>query len=329
MWRVLRYTVLVLLAVLVLSGGLAAFLALTAPGPHAAPGWTRLKDMPEPRGEAAMAAVEAAAAARVYVLGGISGLGNTVATVSVYDPGADTWSRAPDLPEARNHAAAAALNGTVHLAGGSPRATSLAPVADLWALPPGAQAWQMLPDMPEGRAGHGLASVEGKLYVVGGEGSSSRVLVYSPDAGWSMGAAMPARRDHLAVLAVNGEIWAVGGRVGLGQLMERVDIYDPRTDTWRGGPPLPAPMSAMAGGVLSSGIHIVGGEDPALSGGVLDRHYRLAPGEQAWEPAPLPVVAVHGVPGAVVSDRLVIAGGATRQGALSVLAWSGVAQAYP
>jgi hypothetical protein len=40
-------------------------------------------------------------------------------------------------------------------------------------------------------------------------------------------------------------------------------------------------------------------------------------------------VATHGSASAVLSDKLVIVGGARRQGALSPLGWTGIVQVYP
>jgi hypothetical protein len=54
----------------------------------------------------------------------------------------------------------------------------------------------------------------------------------------------------------------------------------------------------------------------------------LAPGTTRWKDAPLPIVAVHGAAGAVVDGRLIVTGGARRQGALSPLGWSGVAESF-
>jgi hypothetical protein len=155
--------------------------------------------------------------------------------------------------------------------------------------------------MPEGRLGHDLVAVDGRLYVVGGDGPGSDVLVYEPGRGWERGAALGSRPDHIRAVVLDGEVWAIGGRID--DLTSAVSIYDPEADAWRDGPELPFGMSAMAVGVLDGAIHVVGGEDPDLLGGrVHDRHVVLAPGAEAWEPAPEPLLPVHGAGYGVLPD---------------------------
>lgn len=341
MRTILKRTVIGLLSLVVLFAGLIAYLALTTPGPREAPGWGRLPDLPRPRGEFA-AAVGArvgdcppenpacsASPVRLFVMGGIGGLGRTVDTVDIYDPEEEAWSAGPSLPEKRHHPAAAGWGGLVYLSGGSTSATDWTPLDNFWVLAPTESSWGPLPAMPEGRMGHQMVALDGKLYVIGGRGDSANVLIYEiATRQWQTGAEMPAPRDHLAVAVEGTRIYAMGGRDDA--LLARVDVYDTASDSWTEGPPLPEPMSAMAAGTLEDGIHVVGGEEPAtLGGGVIDKHYHLLPAGQAWQQAQLPIVATHGSASVVLSDRLMIIGGARRQGALSPLGWTGIVQVYP
>jgi hypothetical protein len=303
-------------------------LMATNPGPRSTDRWGRLADMPGARGEVA----SAVAGDRLVVLGGLHGPGRTSRAVTAYDRAEDRWGRLPDLPAPRHHAAAAGLDGAVYVTGGSPRATDWRPRDQLWRLGPGASDWEVLEPMPEGRLGHDLLAVDGRLYVVGGDGPGSDVLVYEPGRGWERGAALGSRPDHIRAVVLDGEVWAIGGRID--DLTRAVSIYDPEADAWRDGPELPFGMSAMAVGVLDGAIHVVGGEDPDLLGGrVHDRHVVLAPGAEAWEPAPEPLLPVHGAGYGVLPDgpgteALVIAGGSRRQGVLSVLAWTALTQEH-
>jgi hypothetical protein len=181
--------------------------------------------------------------------------------------------------------------------------------------------------MPEPRWGHRMVAHGGRLVVVGGQGPTARVLIYDPVDGWTTGAPMPAPRDHLSVVVLDDRIWAVGGRAP--ESLSRVDIYDPVGDRWEAGPALPAPTSGAAEGVVNGRILIYGGEEPALWGGeVFDRHWMLDPdgAPERWQPAPPPPLAVHGADGAVFQGTLLIAGGASRHGALSVIAWTDLVQ---
>lgn len=325
---------LVCVLLVVIAGivvGVAAYvggLIVTNPGPRDAMGWTLLAPLPSSRGETAAAV----AGGKLYVIGGMTGLGaDASAEVSAYDPVGNTWSTTPSLPEARHHAAAASLDGTLYVSGGAPSAGDWVPQRTLWSLPPGAAAWHPLSPMPDARLGHRMVAVDGHLFVVGGIGLTGDVLIYDPATdSWSLGAAIPASRDHLAAVAVNEEIWAIGGRSG-GQIHTRVDIYDTTTDSWREGPPLPEPTSGAAEGVIDGVILISGGEDPGGTGAVIDRHWMLdttAGPAAGWEPLSPPPLPVHGAHGAALDGSFLIVGGATRQGAFSRLSWTPTAQAY-
>jgi N-acetylneuraminic acid mutarotase len=328
MQRLVRLAIVVLLGIVVGVAAYVATLLVTNPRPRDAVGWTLLAPLPSGRGETAAAV----AGGRLYVIGGMTGLGGqATAEVSAYDPGADSWAAAPALPAARHHAAAAALDGTVYVSGGGPTADDWTPQPMLWSLAPGADAWQPLAPMPEGRLGHRMVAVEGRLYVVGGIGSTADVLIYDPETdSWAKGAPMPAPRDHLAAVVVNPEIWAIGGRSG-GQIHSRVDVYDATTDAWREGPPLPEPTSGAAEAAIDGVILISGGEDPRGTGSVIDRHWMLDTGSgqtARWEPLSPPPLPVHGAHGAALDGRFLIVGGALRQGAFSRLSWTITAQAY-
>jgi hypothetical protein len=298
-------------------------LRVTNPAVRKTSSWGRLAEMPEQRGETA----SAGAGNRMIVAGGLYGVGRTADSVYVYDMARNEWTRGRSLPAPRHHAAAAAIGDHVYVSGGSPGATDWKPTDTLWRAKPG-EAWRSLRSMPEGRQGHAMVALNGRLYVVGGVGASDRTLIYDPARDvWTTGAALPSGLDHLRAVAWRGEVWAIGGRDRAPT--RRVDIYNPATDGWRSGPDLPGPMSAMAVGVLGDGLHVAGGEDPGLVGGrVIDEHYVLAQNGRRWVAADRLMLPVHGAGYAVLNGRLIVAGGAAREGLLSTIAWTAVTQRY-
>jgi N-acetylneuraminic acid mutarotase len=311
-------TVAALAAVIAVA---VAVLVATNPDPRPVDGWSELAPLPEPRGEVASAVVGGPGGERLAVVGGFVRPIRTSDAVTFYDPVEDHWAAGPPLPEPRHHAGAAGLDGALYVSGGAPSTGDWDPRHEVWVLERDASDWAPVEPMPEGRLGHRMVAHEGRLYVVGGEGGAD-VLVYDPDTGWSVGAAIPQPRDHLGVVVRDGEVWAIGGR-HQDQMFDRVDVYDPAADTWRSGPPLPAPTSASAAGVLDGTILVLAGEDRAtFAGQVFDVAWRLPPGADDWQPAaPLPL-PVHGAGDGVVGGRLVVAGGASRQGALSIFSWT-------
>jgi hypothetical protein len=53
------------------------------------------------------------------------------------------------------------------------------------------------------------------------------------------------------------EIWVIGGRVRSLARQRRVWIYNPKTDRWRAGPPLPKPMDTLATSATDDEIHAI------------------------------------------------------------------------
>jgi len=323
--------VVALLGVVLGAGGYLAYQVLSAPSPGAAPGWALLAEMPNPRGETAAAVI----GSRLYVLGGLAGVAAQASTdVSVYDVTTNEWSTGPALPESRHHAAATADDVAVYITGGASSVVDWTPTDTMWVLRAGADTWQAVAPMPDARLGHRMVVLAGILYVVGGIGDRASgvapgtTLAYDPAAdAWSERAPLALNRDHLAVVVVEGRIWALGGRAGGGN-HALVDIYDPAADAWQGGPSLPEPVSGAAEGAVGGQILLSGGEDPG-AGVIVDRHWLLdtrAGEAAAWVELPGPPLTVHGAPGVIVGDRFVIPGGSSRPGGQSSTAWTGATQ---
>ncbi len=323
MFRLLRWLVRLVFIVVVVVALVVTVLWLTRPQPASSPGWERLADMSVARGEVAAAVADG----KLVVAGGLRGAGTTSRDVSVYAIATDRWRPGRALPSPRHHAAAASVGKRVYVSGGARTATDWTPTTTVWRSRPGGR-WDELPAMPEGRQGHAMVALGGRLYVVGGVGPSDRTLIYDVSRKrWTTGAPLPGGRDHLRAVAWDGRVWALGGRSG--DPLRRVDIYDPRRDTWTSGPELPDPMSAMSVGVVDETLHVVGGEDPdAIGGGVSTKHFALDRNGDRWREDSAAILRVHGAGFGMYKDTLIIAGGASRQGALSTISWTGVTQSF-
>ena len=105
--------------------------------------------------------------------------------------------------------------------------------------------------------------------------------------GWRTLAPMPTPRSEVAVAAVGGKIYVVGGFEGDGSTSDAVEVYDPVTDTWTQAPPLPEPRHHTAAmGVGGAFLYVIGGfgtsfSDPQSSVFRFDTTYRDLGGASA------------------------------------------------
>ena len=126
----------------------------------------------------------------------------------------------------------------------------------------------------------GAAIVGGKIYVLGGQGyrlpEASRfentVEIYEIESGKiTHGAPMPTPRAYFATALWSGKIYAIGGTHGdmlaMGET-NRTAIYDPTTNAWTEGLPMPTARATKAV-VTPDGIVVIGGyRGPAVSVGL-------------------------------------------------------------
>ncbi len=126
---------------------------------------------------------------------------------------------------------------------------------------------------------------------------------------------MPTPRNHLLAAAVNGQIYAIGGRLGSAQITvaddtDLVEAYDPAADQWKDQGRAPVRRSGMAGGVFNGKIYIAGGEFQDWEGAkAFWAVQRFDPSTGMWENLPRMQLAHHGFASGFVDGALHVAGG--------------------
>ena len=75
---------------------------------------------------------------------------------------------------------------------------------------------------------------------------------------WRTLAPMPTPRSEVAVAALDGRIYVVGGFEADGSPSARVEVYDPATNAWSEAAPLPEPRHHTAA-VAMGGLYVIGG----------------------------------------------------------------------
>ncbi|MGH8774505.1 MAG: Kelch repeat-containing protein [Jiangellaceae bacterium] len=281
--------------------------------------WERLDPAPSTRSEVGTATV----GTRIHVIGGFDALGDSLATVEVFDTDTGQWEPGPDLPAPVNHAMAAAVGDAVYVFGGyRGRLTDVR--SEVFRLDDG--AWQEMAPMPEGRAAGTAIAADGTVYVAGGmtphgDGPGTHLaeemLVYDAAADdWSTAPGPPTPREHLGGAGSGGLVYTVGGRRPSDrepyENQGAFEMYDPATGQWSALADLPTPRGGLSAAATCSGhIVAVGGENLEDGGASTFAEVEaFDPGAGTWQALPPMPIRRHGLGVATVDTVLyTLAGG--------------------
>lgn len=247
----------------------------------------------------------------IWVAGGFED-GAIVRSVRVYDPATDVWSDGPSLPAPRHHMSLVSFDGELYAFGGM-ETLQFEPLDTAWVLRGG--AWIDVAPLPIDRGACAAARVGDEIVLAGGNqargGLAIDTLIYTPASdSWRTGAPIPTPREHLAAVAIDGELWTLAGRMNsLETNTDLVEIYDPSTDTWRAGPSMPAPRGGFGAAVLDGFVYAIGGEQPDRA---LDSVDRYEPARMTWSSAPPIPTPRHGHGVVALAGRVWVVGGADR-----------------
>ena len=186
---------------------------------------------------------------------------------------ADTaWTSMANMPTARAGLGVAVVNGKIYAIGGTDGSSSLNTNEQ---YNPSTNQWTSETPMPTARSDFAIAVFNNQIYVIGGtigNGFVGNNEAYDPATNsWEMKTSMPTPRSELTACVLNDKIYLIGGKkysntspyyneTGL------TEIFDPSTNTWSTGSPLPTPVYGYASAVVDNKIHIIGGSMNSVSG---------------------------------------------------------------
>jgi N-acetylneuraminic acid mutarotase len=248
--------------------------------------WQPLAPFPAPTREI----VAVSAAGKIYMFAGQGNLFTPLGLVYEYDPVSNVWTKKKNMPLPVHHAAIVDYNGKIYSFGGFKKPasgeTTWEAINNSWEYDPSTDVWKALKPMPSVRGAASVAVVNGKFYVMGGAGVHPGMknvpLIVGPDGtpnrsldtveeydlssdSWRVRTTMPTPRNHFGLAAVNGKIYAIGGRMGsafgpFGSDTDVVEEYDPATDTWGlEKARMTTPRGSMSWGVYNGRVYVVGG----------------------------------------------------------------------
>ena len=171
------------------------------------------------------------------------------------------WSTLPPVPSPRQEVAFDVLDGKLYIIGG------IGGDSAVEAFNSETGDWEELPDLPRGLHHGSAAAVGGKIYSIGGFASGgpifgtplAEVFEFDPSrASWEARAPLPSPRGGLMSLALNGLIYAIGGR-DQSNSFTNVDVFDPDLNAWSPAASLPVPLDHLAAAMVDGRIYVAGG----------------------------------------------------------------------
>ena len=194
----------------------------------------------------------------VVVAGGFIevGVGRTgvTPTVEAYSPDSDTWRDLPDLPEARHHGMAAVVGGRLFFIGGYTPSGN--PSAAVWELVD--EAWRDVAPLPAPVAAGAAVTMGQSIFLVGGVPDGNLYRYDVEGDAWTTLPPSGTKREHVAAVVLEGEIWAIAGRWD--EVFDTTEVFDPETQAWRAGPSLGEARSGFGAAVVDGAIVVAGGE---------------------------------------------------------------------
>ncbi|MDX2103478.1 MAG: galactose oxidase [Alphaproteobacteria bacterium] len=286
-----------------------------SPAPKAAnPGrWMPRAPLPVPRTEMAWAAEFRG---RVHLVGGYAEQRVDRPYHHAYDPRADRWEELAQLPRGANHVGVAAHGERLYAFGGFLE-QNRTPHDGVFAFD--GQRWHTLRRLPEAAGAIACVALGDKIHLIGGAiGSDLRRSidwhwVYDPkEDRYDRRNPMPLARDHTGIVAVNGAIHVIGGRVDSFHTNSNLHhSYDPRTDRWTFRQPLPTARSGQGTVWFNNRIFVMGGEG---TNRVYGQNEAYDPVTNRWESYAPMLTPRHGMGAVVIGDAIYVAGGGPQMG---------------
>jgi N-acetylneuraminic acid mutarotase len=216
--------------------------------------WATKVSMPSARAGFGVAEVNG----KIYAMGGWDKTKSNFYTVNeVYEPATNTWTQKTPMLSARVSFAVAVYQGKIYTFGGQVLDAAghriVINVTEVYDT--ATDTWATKAALPEPAEDFGAAVVGDKIYVIG-----VHTDVYDPATDtWTTKAAIPNAIAHSGYAVLDNKIYVISGNyhgdnASFYQPITLNQIYDPQTDQWSQGAPIPNAV-ASASAVATTGIN--------------------------------------------------------------------------
>ena len=236
--------------------------------------WTAKASMPTIRANFGIAVYQN----KIYVIGGSTTTKSNVTIETnineVYDPATDTWETREPMPTARTIPACGNLNNKIHVIGGYRKAVDhyYFPLINEFVYlnevyDPLTDSWSTAARPPSGICKHTYAVINNKIYgIFCVELSTFATQIYDAETdGWSTGenmsvAVLDASAGATTGINASDRIYVLGGFLHYENTSTDLNqIYDPKTNTWISGTPMPTPRFSLEVAVVNDALYAIGG----------------------------------------------------------------------
>ncbi len=200
---------------------------------------------------------------QILLTGGRDG-SEQIDDVEVYDPIEQRWESFDHLQDEREGHGVFTVGGDVYVFGGLDEALQYRDDAEVYNE--GTSNWDdygfWVLDQPRAAFGAIPVGADGVL-IFGGFGPLGPVAEvehYVPNQAGTLRASMPTPRGSLAAARVGELVFAIGGRDAEGDIIARVDAYNPNLNEWDMWPDLPDPREGSVAAGVGDAVYVFGGQ---------------------------------------------------------------------
>src|SRR5262249_29445398 len=153
---------------------------------------------------------------------------------------------------------------------------------------------------------------------LGATTSSPAPVNQTTQGSWASLATMPTARQEVAVAALRGHVWVIGGFGSTGEPTATAESYDPASNAWTARAPLPVVIHHAAAVTVGERLFVLGGYTGGrVSWEPSDDLWEWNEPRGAWEPRP-PMPTPRGALAAAVLNGRIHALGGSQRDALNV-----------
>ncbi len=135
--------------------------------------------------------------------------------------------------------------------------------------------------------------------------AQATIASHAGTLGWSAKANMPTARYLVAGAAIDGKIYVVGGSTSYSSRTNKLEVYDPATDTWTTKTNMPTARHNLAAAAIDGKLYVLGGWDTSFKTAleVYD------PATDTWSTKANMPTSREGLAAAAIDGKLYVVGG--------------------